>query len=201
MKTMKCFEESLFDALDPFARAHVSPSFSGGKPETGPLDQDAKTHAQCILAIDTGTQTGWALRQRDGTIKHGTQVFALRKSQPPGQRWIDYRAWLARMIQENQAHVLAYETVMFGVGGQASGRAGDVYGAWKCMIEMAACLHNLELITVAPSTVKKAVTGSGRAKKPEVIAEIRRRGFRPDTDNAADALAILAWAVAQEKGT
>lgn len=150
-----------------------------------------------VLALDLGTKTGWAVRDREGRISYGTEHFP--QTERPGQRWQRYRAWLARMIAEHQIHMLAYETVMFGHGGQKSGRAGDVYGAWKCLVEMAVDTHNLTLLYAAPATVKKAITGSGRAKKEDVIAEVRRRGFAPDTDNAADAIAVLAWACRQEK--
>lgn len=189
MIEMNSLEDVAFVTLDPVARARVlAQNQQQSIPEI--------IHARNILAIDTGTDTGYAYRTRDGLIRYGTERFA--QTRRPGQRWHRYRAWLSRMIVDNHIHVLAYETVMFGHGGQKSGRAGDVYGAWKCLIEMAADAHNLDLICAAPATVKKAVTGTGRAKKEDVIAEVLRRGFRPDSDNAADALAILSWAAMQE---
>lgn len=159
-------------------------------------DFSTPSYHRNILAIDTGTDTGYAYRTREGIIRYGTERFG--KTRIPGHRWHKYRRWLSDLIDQNQIHVLAYEEVNFGFAGQKSGRAGDVYGAWKCLIEMAAHAHNLELLTVAPTTVKKAVTGSGRAKKEQVIAEVHRMGFEPDSDNAADALAILSWACRQE---
>src|SRR3546814_10184520 len=53
----------------------------------------------------------------------------------------------------------------------------------------------IQVLPVSVSTVKKAWTGWGDTSKDGMIAEARRRGFRPDSDNAADALAILNWAL------
>ena len=47
-------------------------------------------------------------------------------------------------------------------------------------------------------TIKKHATGKGNAGKAAMIAAARARGFAPQDDNEADALALLAWAVAQE---
>jgi len=46
--------------------------------------------------------------------------------------------------------------------------------------------------------IKKHATGKGNAGKAAMIAAARARGFDPQDDNEADALALLAWATAQE---
>lgn len=152
-------------------------------------------HARCILALDLGTRTGYALRRRDGTVSYGTEVFTPRKSWTPGQRWQRFRRWLAETVEREQVHAIAYERVVFG---HSSASASDVYGGFKALVEMAADAHRCELLEVAVPTVKKHFTGSGRADKAAMLAEAKRRGFRPDTDNAADALAVLSWACEQE---
>lgn len=160
-----------------------------------------------ILALDLGTHTGFACRRRDGTVLHGTENFTPRASWTPGQRWQRFRSWLSAFIVEHQVNAIAYEQVIQGGwkgghenAGHKSGAAGDVYGGFKALVEMVADSHNLELHPTHVATVKKQFTGDGRAKKADVIAECKRRGFRPDTDNAADALAILDWAIARETG-
>lgn len=161
-----------------------------------PMDpEQAEIRARTVLALDLGTKCGYALRRRDGTIIHGTEVFTPRKSWTPGQRWQRFRSWLSTVINENQVHVIAFERVVFA---HSSASASDVYGAFKCLVEIAADQHRCELLDVAVPTVKKHFTGSGRADKTAMIAEAKRRGFRPDSDNAADALAILSWACARE---
>jgi len=160
-----------------------------------------------ILALDLGTHTGWAVRHRGGIFTLGTENFTPRANWSPGQRWLRFRSWLVSTIVQAQIHVIAYEQVIQGGwagnrehAGHKSGAAGDAYGGFKALLEMAAASHNIVLYPVHVTTVKKHWTGDGRAKKPDMIAEARRRGFRPDSDNAADALAILDWAVARETG-
>lgn len=160
-----------------------------------PSDSQQLAHARCILALDLGTKCGYALRRRDGSIVHGTEVFTPRKSWTPGQRWQRFRSWLSTVINEHQVHVIAFERVVFA---HSSAAASDVYGGFKCLVEIAADQHRCELLDVAVPTVKKHWSGSGRADKAAMVAEAKRRGFRPDTDNAADALAVLSWACEQE---
>lgn len=63
---------------------------------------------------------------------------------------------------------------------------------------MVADSHRLTLVPVGVGTIKKHWTGRGNADKGAMQAEARRRGYRPESDNDADALAILDWAVAKE---
>src|SRR3546814_15235042 len=60
---------------------------------------------------------------------------------------------------------------------------------------MAADRNCVKVRTVGVGEIKKHWTGWGDTSKDGMIAEARRRGFRPDSDNAADALAILNWAL------
>jgi crossover junction endodeoxyribonuclease RuvC len=46
-----------------------------------------------------------------------------------------------------------------------------------------------------PSQVKKFWTGSGKAKKPEMVERAQRCGFRVRDDNEADAVAVWHWSV------
>lgn len=150
--------------------------------------------SRCILALDLGMNTGWALRNRDGLLRYGTEKFTHRRRCHPGQRWLDFRSWLNRTLDAQQVHVIAYEDVRRHLGTDAA----HAYGAFLAVLQMAAASQNIELIPVAVGTIKKHWTGSGSAKKDAMIAEAKRRGFTPDTDNAADALAVLSWACLTE---
>ena len=50
------------------------------------------------------------------------------------------------------------------------------------------------------ATIKRHATGKGNAPKEDVIRAVRAQGFLPKDDNEADALALLAWAIANEIG-
>lgn len=158
-------------------------------------EEKPEVHARNILSLDLGTHTGWAVRRRSGAISYGTDEFPDHKA-APGQRWVDFRYWLAQKMNDEQIHLLIYENVVFT---HSSSQASNVYGGFLALAQMGARTRNIPFRAVAVPTVKKHWTGSGRAKKPDMIAEARRRGFRPDTDNAADALAILHWAIAREE--
>ncbi|WP_269497802.1 hypothetical protein [Castellaniella sp. S9] len=158
------------------------------------LDAKPEAHDRNLLALDLGTHTGWAVRRRDGTIIHGTESFSPRKSWGPGQRWKRYRSWLAQIIDREQVHAITYELVHRHLGTEAA----HAYGAFQALTEMSAEGRNIELLPVGVGVIKRHWTGKGNADKAAMIAEAKRRGFRPDSDNAADALAILHWAIEQE---
>lgn len=149
----------------------------------------------CILALDLGTKTGYAVRKRDGKVVHGTQSFAPRKSWTDGQRWLRFQSWLAEVLELHHVQRIAYEHVSFHAGVRDS----HCYGAFRALVEMAADRRNIELVGTNVQTVKKHWTGKGGADKATMVAQARARGFRPETDNDADALAVLDWAVAQER--
>lgn len=149
----------------------------------------------CILALDLGTKLGWAVRTRDGRFVHGTEAFTPRKSWTPGQRWLRARSFLAELIVRHQVHAIAYEDVKRHAGTDAA----HAYGAFLCLVQMAADSHRTALLPVGVGTIKKHWTGKGNADKDAMKAQARARGFTVVDDNNADALAILHWAVDLER--
>lgn len=160
------------------------------------VEQKPEAHARNVLGLDLGTHTGYAIRRRDGTIIHGTESFTPRASWTAGQRWLRYRSWLSALIDREQIHAVTFERVVFG---HSSASASDVYGGFRALTEMVADSHSCDLSSVSVPTIKKHWTGSGRADKAAMIAEAKRRGFKPTDDNAADALAILHYAISKEE--
>jgi len=153
------------------------------------------THAHNILALDLGTNTGYAVQRRDGSQRYGTVKYTKRKMEHPGHRWAEFRTWLSVLLETEQIHLVVYEDVRRHEGTMAA----HVYGAFEALMQMGAVTRNIPVVPVGVGVVKKAWTGFGNASKAAMIDEARRRGFDPDTDNAADALAILHWAVVQEQ--
>lgn len=173
------------DADEPFPPAPAAPTDSmvvTGLPNV------------CILALDLATVTGWAVRRRDGRIVSGTADFRPRKGWSPGQRWQRFRSFLAETIVNHQVHAIAYEDVRRHM----STDSAHCYGALQAIMEMVADSNRLSLYPHGVGVVKKAWTGAGDASKDGMVAEAKRRGFRPSDDNEADALAILNVAVLAE---
>lgn len=144
-----------------------------------------------ILAIDVGTQTGWARSSRDGTIRSGSENFAPRRMEAAGQRWLKFRRFLTdQAISAGEIHVVYYEDVKQHAGTLAA----HVYGGFLACLEMWCAANNVPLRPVGVGVVKKHWTGKGNADKVAMCETARARGFRPVDSNEADALAILSLA-------
>ncbi|WP_334159577.1 hypothetical protein [Achromobacter insolitus] len=184
---------------DSFARApggaQTAPNASPRRANAGSTVAPSAGVNVNILALDLGTKLGWAMLPRGGQITHGTESFAPRKSWSPGQRWQRFRTFLHEVVSRHNIHVIAYEDVKRHVGTDAA----HAYGAFLALTELVADSHRVRLVPVGVGTIKKHWTGKGNADKGAMEAQARARGFRPETDNDADALAILHWAVAQER--
>ena len=72
--------------------------------------------------------------------------------------------------------------------------AAHAYGGFMATLTAWAEHHEIPYQGVPVGSIKRFITGKGNADKAAVIAAIRARGFEPDDDNEADALAILLWA-------
>lgn len=187
---------SMQEASDSFVRVQTRP-LGLDAAQAGLFAPEAPAVAVnvCILALDLGTKTGYAVRKCDGKVVHGTQSFAPRTSWSAGQRWLRFQSWLGELLDLHRVDQIAYEHVSFHAGV----RDAHCYGAFRALVEMAADRRNIGLVGTNVQTVKRHWTGKGGADKAAMIAQARARGFRPETDNDADALAVLDWAVAQEK--
>lgn len=149
-----------------------------------------------VLALDLGTHCGYAMVQTDSRVEYGTERFPIRRA-GPGERWAAFRFWLSNMLKRGQVGAVYFEDVKAHGPGVLAAHA---YGGFLAMAEMVCHQHNVRMVGVGVGTVKKAWTGKGNAKKPEMIAAAQAKGFRVanDEDDTADALAILAYAVEQE---
>jgi len=80
--------------------------------------------------------------------------------------------------------------------------AAHLYGALVSAIQEFCVTVGIQFESVGVGVLKKFWTGKGNAKKPDMIRAAQERGFEPDTDNEADALAGWHWlqAQAQVKG-
>jgi crossover junction endodeoxyribonuclease RuvC len=147
------------------------------------------------LALDLATKTGFAIVRADGRIESGMVKIAPRANEGEGQRWVRFRAWLVEMKAANpELGRLVYEEITFigSFGGQPnSGHWLQIYGGMKAILQAFGEHHRIPYGGVNVSRVKKAWTGKGNAKKPEMIARCKELGFRPEDDNEADAIALL----------
>ena len=145
-----------------------------------------------ILALDLGTQTGWALTSRDGSITSGSQSFKPQRFEGGGMRFLRFKRWLTDIKQCNDGiDQVVFEEVRRHVGVDAAHAYGGFMGQLTAWCEH----HQIPYQGVPVGTIKKHATGKGNAGKDDVIASVTARGHAPVDDNEADALALLHWAI------
>ena len=145
-----------------------------------------------IFALDLGTQTGWALTSRDGSITSGSQSFKPQRFEGGGMRFLRFKRWLTDIKQCNDGiDQVVFEEVRRHVGVDAAHAYGGFMGHLTAWCE----LHNIPYQGVPVGTIKKHATGKGNAGKDEMIIAAKSRGHDPMDDNEADALALLHWAI------
>jgi hypothetical protein len=145
-----------------------------------------------ILALDLGTHTGWALRQRDGGIASGTQHFAPSRFEGGGMRFLRFKHWLTEIKQTADGlDAVFFEEVRRHVGVDAA----HAYGGFLAHLTAWCEHHGIPYRGVPVGTIKKHATGKGNADKQAMIAFAKIKGFGLADDNEADALALLDWAL------
>lgn len=173
----------------------------------------SRPHTLPILAIDLGTFTGWALRDRFGVVTSGRQSFDLGRWESHGMRLLRFRKWVREMLDE---HLMAgdpveamvvFERPIIAGRGKKQKLSGNEVGkmlAGTLLPELEERgLHNA---APTPAQVKKVACGKGNANKQNLAdaAEAAWEHYEiPDDfdpkkgDDEADALCILSWGIDQ----
>ncbi len=158
----------------------------------GPDGGGLPASGNSILALDLGTQTGWALLGRDGDISSGAEGFKPQRFEGGGMRYLRFKRWLTEL--KNAADGL--NAVFFEeVRRHAGVDAAHAYGGFMAHLTAWCEHHQIPYQGVPVGTIKKHATGKGNASKGDMVAAARRLGHAPADDNEADALAILHWAI------
>ena len=141
-----------------------------------------------ILALDLGTQTGWALACRDGSITSGSQFFKPQRFEGGGMRFLRFKRWLTDIKQCNDGiDQVVFEEVRRHIGVDAAHAYGGFMGQLTAWCEH----HQIPYQGIPVGTIKKHATGKGNASKDGMVAAVRGRGHNPADDNEADAIALL----------
>lgn len=144
-----------------------------------------------VLALDLGTQTGWALSGPDRVIS-GSQSFKLRGTDGAGMRFLRFKRWLSDInLSAGDIGEVYFEEVRRHAGTDAA----HIYGGFMAHLTAWCETHNIPYQGVAVGTIKKAATGKGNAKKDAMIDAAKAVGFAPTDDNEADAIHLLRYAL------
>jgi Holliday junction resolvasome RuvABC endonuclease subunit len=145
-----------------------------------------------FLALDLGTQTGWALSAIDQPITSGSESFKPQRFEGGGMRYLRFKRWLTEIKQTvDTIDAVYFEEVRRHVGVDAA----HAYGGFLATLTAWCEHHQIPYQGVPVGTIKKHATGKGNASKDEMIRAVIKRGFNPGDDNEADALALLHWAL------
>ena len=151
-----------------------------------------------ILGIDPGTAiTGYGLVRLNGK---GNEVvtWGLIETAKEGlkENRLDFiYEETSKLILKHKPDIFVIERIFFSTNAKTVIAVGQAQG----VLLLAASKAGVEVAEYAPGTIKKMITGSGRANKKEVQKHIRkilgnrvRSEMHKKThfDNAADALAI-----------
>ena len=152
---------------------------------------------RCLLALDLGTNTGWAMRGHDGLITTGTASFKPGRYDGGGMRYLRFTNWLTELDRlSGPISAIWFEEVRR----HAATDAAHIYGGLLATLASWCEESGIPYQGVPVGTIKRHVTGKGNAGKQAVIEAVRARGFSPADDNEADAIAILLWAIETKGG-
>jgi len=122
-----------------------------------------------VLAIDPGTrEMGIAFLDDGKLIYYG--VKTIKKHRYPNETLKEGRKFIIRLIKDFRPNILIYEKTFF-----ANNRNSSLLNVFVDEIRAIGRRKGLEVKGFAPSTVKKAICGNGRASKREVARAIASR--------------------------
>ncbi len=145
-----------------------------------------------VLGIDCGSRvTGYGVIDSDGAdcvfVRCG--AIRLKFSDPIAERLKCIYTGIVEIIHELQPEAAAFESLFYATNVQSALKLGHVRGVSM----FAAAEANLPVFEYSPLEVKSAVTGYGRAEKPQVQQMVRallKLNTPPQPYDASDALAV-----------
>lgn len=152
-----------------------------------------------VLGIDPGTATtGYGVIEvkKEGVYETiGFDLIETNKDSSPEKRLLEIHKEMLKVFKEYEPDVMAIEKLFFAANAKTAMRVGQAQG----IMLLAAAKNKTEVYEYAPGTIKKTISGNGRADKREIQKHLRkilgnkvrsRPKKRTHFDNAADALAV-----------
>lgn len=146
-----------------------------------------------ILALDLGTQTGWAVGGKKvpkKIVASGFKSLQAQKHQHPGLRFYRFAKLLNELADEYNIEQIYYEHVNAHLGKKAA----QVYGGMLGVLYVFCAQQALPCFPFFPSDIKSFITGKSDADKASVINSLREQNIFISDNNEADAAALLLLA-------
>lgn len=132
-----------------------------------------------LIAFDLGLTFGWF----DGKV--GGSVFIGKEK----RMFNFYKTVLDMILKINKEgqriDVIAFEDAKF-----QQGNAIYNFNGQKAILELISDSLNIKLVPVPVGTVKKYITGSGKAEKEQMISSVEAMGYEVKDSNHADAIGV-----------
>jgi crossover junction endodeoxyribonuclease RuvC len=145
-----------------------------------------------VLGVDPGTlATGWCIVEAfpgGRLVAHAHGVVRTRAADPLWDRLAQIHRAIDAIAETHGPSALALEQCFVAKNVQSALKLGHTRG----VVMIAAKAHGAEVFEYAPSQVKSAVTGNGRAEKHQVAEMVRILLGLSETApaDASDALAV-----------
>jgi crossover junction endodeoxyribonuclease RuvC len=145
-----------------------------------------------ILGVDPGTRVvGYGAIDARGTslTPLAGGVIRTAKQHSLGMKLKQIHENMREVLTRSRPDVVAVEQIFYGCNISTLIKIGEARGT----ILAACALEGVETVGYAPAEVKKAVTGNGRASKPQVREMVRvllGNAEEFETDDVSDALAV-----------
>ena len=149
-----------------------------------------------VLALDLGTNTGWAMQPINGPIAHGWLSLKGGRYSGGGMRYLLFSRWLSDLYSMSGEFSAVY---FEEVRRHASTDSAHVYGGLMATLTAWCESRNIPYQGVPVGSIKKHATGKGNADKAAMVAAMQALGHPVTDDNEADALALLHWALEADK--
>jgi Holliday junction resolvasome RuvABC endonuclease subunit len=151
---------------------------------------------QTVLALDLGTNTGWALGSQKGKgVLLISGVFRLKPGRfdSASMRFVRFLKQLNELADLERPDLIVFEEVRAHKGVDAA----HVYGGLMAHLQVWATDRDIPFEGVSVGAIKKYATGRGNAPKDAMLEAVKSWGYRPADDNEADAIALLRLKLAE----
>lgn len=148
-----------------------------------------------LCALDLATTTGYAFGMPgDPPSEIESGYLKLPGKLGSGAVFVAYETWLRAALARWQPRLVVYEAPFLDQHRTSIDVATRLIGLGVLTVK---CCHEAKVYRVEQannSAVKKAIVGSGKGAKADMIFAVRQYGFNVSEDNEADAIGIWLYA-------
>jgi Holliday junction resolvasome RuvABC endonuclease subunit len=142
--------------------------------------------AKSTLALDLGTNCGWAYRFHD-VVLSGAWNLKPNRYDGGGMRFVKFIEQLNHLHDAKEIGAVVFEEVRAHKGVDAA----HVYGGLMATLQAWCEGKGIPYEGVPVGAIKKFATGKGNASKDQMIEAAESWGYSPTSDDEADALCLL----------